>query len=248
MAKSVSLPNGRFWKAQTAALDHFKDMLRRYADEETVEHYLDHDDLVALLERYDAVIIDGPTKIGRGIDYFFRRQNAGQGFSTPGFWVRRVDGSETDFSYIQAVKGQPKSDAQEFYDACRAAVAADLLAAKKRHFTAFADSTGRVPCDLTGELLAFPDAHLDHAYPTFGQLVITFRAARGWQHGAPKGTLTLPADAQTTSTFVDSAVAQAFRLFHHGAATLRIVARHRNLSMAAGQRRPRVKLPVQILG
>lgn len=70
MAKSVSLPNGRFWKAQTAALDHFKDMLRRYADEETVEHYLDHDDLVALLERYDAVIIDGPTKIGRGIDYF----------------------------------------------------------------------------------------------------------------------------------------------------------------------------------
>ncbi|VIO69459.1 DCL family protein [Bradyrhizobium ivorense] len=217
MAKSVSLPNGRFWKAQTAALDHFKNMLRRHADEQAVEDYLDHDDLVALLERYDAVIVHGPAKIGPGIDYFFRRQNAGEGFSTPGFWVRRVDGSETDFSYIQAVKGQPKSNAQEFYDACRAAVAADLVAAKKRHFATFADGAGRVPCDLTGELLSFADAHLDHAYPTFGQLVITFRAARGWQHGAPKGTLTLPADAQTTTTFVDSAVAEAFRLFHHGA-------------------------------
>ncbi|MDE2473131.1 MAG: DCL family protein, partial [Bradyrhizobium sp.] len=102
MAKSVSLPNGRFWKAQTAALDHFKNMLRRHVDEQTVEDYLDHDDLVALLERYDAVIVDAPAKIGRGIDYFFRRQNVGEGFSTPGFWVRRIDGSETDFSYIQA--------------------------------------------------------------------------------------------------------------------------------------------------
>lgn len=71
MAKSVSLPNGRFWKAQTAALDHFKDMLRRHEDEQIVEDYLDHDDLAALLERYDAVIVDGPAKIGPGIDYFF---------------------------------------------------------------------------------------------------------------------------------------------------------------------------------
>lgn len=74
MAKSVSLPNGRFWKTQTAALGHFKNMLRRHADEQTVEDYIDHDDLVALLERYDAVIVDGPAKIGRGIDYFFRRK------------------------------------------------------------------------------------------------------------------------------------------------------------------------------
>jgi hypothetical protein len=82
MAKSVSLPNGRFWKTQTAALDHFKNMLRRHADEQIVEDYIDHDDLVALLERYDAVIVDGPAKIGRGIDYFFRRQNPGYAAST----------------------------------------------------------------------------------------------------------------------------------------------------------------------
>jgi hypothetical protein len=55
-------------------------------------------------------------------------------------WVRRTDGTDTDFSYIDAVKGQPKSNAQEFYDACRGAVAADLLAAKKRHFETHGDS------------------------------------------------------------------------------------------------------------
>lgn len=246
MAKPITLPNGRVWKTQTASLAHFKEMLRRYPDEHAVDRRDDHDDLVALLERYDAVIIDTPSKIGVGIDYFFRRQNVGEGFSTPGFWVRRADGTETDFSYIQAVKGEPKSNAQQFYDACRGAVAADLIAAKKRHFATHGDSGGRVPCDISGALIGFGEAHLDHAYPTFGQLVVSFRAARGWQHGVPPGTLTLPSDAQVTTSFVDASVADAFRQFHRGAATLRVIADKQNLAMSSRQRRPKVKLPVQL--
>ncbi|WP_157080318.1 DUF3223 domain-containing protein, partial [Sphingobium cloacae] len=94
MPKPVQLQNGRSWKTQGAALAHFKEMLGRYADEETVEDRMDHEDLVALLERYDAVIPLGPSKIGEGVDSFLRRRNVFQGFSTPSFWVRRVDGSE----------------------------------------------------------------------------------------------------------------------------------------------------------
>ena len=40
---------------------------------------------------------------------------------TPGFWVHRTDGTDTDISYVSAVKGDPKSNAQEFSDACRGA-------------------------------------------------------------------------------------------------------------------------------
>ncbi|MGH6753042.1 MAG: DUF3223 domain-containing protein, partial [Bradyrhizobium sp.] len=147
---------------------------------------------------------------------------------------------------ISAVKGEPKSNAQEFYDACRRAVAADLLAAKKRHFETYRDGDGRVPCDLSDELILFAEAHLDHAYPTFGQLVVSFRAARGWQHGVPVGVLTPPADVQTTTSFLDASAAEAFRQFHRGAATLRIISRARNLAMSAGQRRPKIKRPVQL--
>lgn len=247
MAKTIGLSNGRVWKTQSAAIAHFKDMLARYADEETVEDRVDHEDLVALLERYDAVIVDGPSKIGAGAELFFRRRNVGEGYSTPGFWVRRIDGSETDFSYLAAVRGAPKSSAQEFYDACRAAVAADLKAAKARHFKTYGDDLGLVPCELTDALIAHEEAHIDHAYPTFGQLVLSFRAARGWQHEAPPGTITAPADNQTMTTFVDPAVAAAFRQFHHAAAILRIIARTRNLAMSAGQRKPKVRRPV-ILG
>jgi Protein of unknown function (DUF3223) len=247
MAKPVQLSNGRTWPTQGAALAHFKEMLARYGDEEIVEDHGDHEDLLAVLERYDAVIVDGPAKIGAGVDLFFRRQNRGDGYSTPGFWVRRVDGSETDFSYIAAVKGTPKSSGQEFYDACRAAVAADLKAAKRRHFAKHGDEAGRVPCELTDALVTIEEAHLDHAYPTFGQLVLSFRAARGWQHEVPAGTVSLPADRQITSTFADPALTEAFRAFHNAAAMLRIVSATRNLAMSAGQRRPKIRLPVELI-
>jgi hypothetical protein len=242
--KTIELPNGKVWATQTEAMAHFKAMLHRYADNETVEDWSDHDDLVALLERYDGVISDDPSKIGPGIEHFFRRRNVGTGFSTPGFWVRRIDGSETDFSYPSAVRGEPKSHQQEFYDACRNAVAADLLAAKKSHFQLHGDADARVRCDLTDALITFGEAHLDHAYPTFGQLVVSFRAANGWQQGVPIGILSLPDDAQTTTKFVDLEVADRFRAFHRGAAMVRVVARSQNLAMAARQRRPKIRRPL----
>ena len=85
MAKPISLPNGRSWKTQTSALDYFKGMLGRYSDNQVVEDRSDHDDLISLLERYDAVITDSPSKIGSGVEHFFRRRNVGEGYSTPGF-------------------------------------------------------------------------------------------------------------------------------------------------------------------
>jgi Protein of unknown function (DUF3223) len=181
-----------------------------------------------------------------GINVFLRKRNGFDGFSTPGFWVRRTDSTETDFSYIWAVKGQPKTNAQEFYEACRSAVAADLSAAKRNHFKAFGDSNGSVPCELTGDLISLDEAHLDHAYPSFGHLVVTFRAARGWQHEVPVGVLSVPADRQTSTTFIDPQISEAFSAFHHNAALLRIVRSKANMSMAAGQRKPKVRFPVAI--
>jgi len=103
----IALPSGRVWTTQGAALEHFKQMLHRFADNAVDEDRADLDDLLASLERYDAVIIGGPSKIGQGVDYLFRRQNSGEGYSTPGFWINRVDGTQTDFSYLGAVKDFP---------------------------------------------------------------------------------------------------------------------------------------------
>jgi hypothetical protein len=246
MAKQVKLSNGRDWRTQSAALAHFKEMLHRYSNGNVVDTVDDHDDLIALLERYDACIEGGPTKIGAGIDHFERRLNWVEGHSTPGFWVVRVDGTATDFSYISAVKGEPRSLLADFNDACREAVREDLLDAKTEHFRQHADAGGRVKCELSGELITKDEAHIDHAYPGFGHLAHSFRAARGWMPDIPLGIVSEPADGQIHATFVDPTVKDAFRAFHHAAAKTRIVKGRENLARAAANRVPKIARPVKI--
>lgn len=248
MAKSVELFNGRTWKTQWAALKHFKEMLARYADEQEVSDMQDHDDLAALLGRYDEVITDGLAKVGAGIDYFFRRRNKGEGWSSPSFWVRRIDGTETDFSYIQAVRGVGKGISADFYSACRAAVEKDLLEAKRRFFREHPkrNKHGFVPCELTGRLISFETAHLDHAYFTFNQLVLTYRAMRGWSHDIPRGIVSPPLDGQARAVFIDRETEEGFRSYHNKIAVLRVIDRKANLSLAGTQRVTRVKYPVPL--
>lgn len=61
MAIAITLSNGRTWRTKAASLSHFKAMLACHTDGAVVEDRNDHEDLVALLERYDEAITDGPS-------------------------------------------------------------------------------------------------------------------------------------------------------------------------------------------
>lgn len=241
MAKPVELSNGQVFKTKKAAEQHFRDMLARYRDGEHILDYQDFSDLSALLERFDLLVSDGPSKIGPGIKRFERRLNKGDGWSSPGFWVVRVDNTPTDFSYVQAVAGRPKSDAQEFSVACHNAVSRDLLRMKQKQFDHFADPDGLIPCDITGNLVAYSEAQLSHAHPPFGIIVKEFRKSKGWEHSIPPSTLTVSADAQISTHFADDALAHEFLNFHHDRAVLRIIAKDRppiSMSGAIAVNRP----------
>lgn len=247
MAKPVAI-GARSFPTQSRALEHFKALLHRYGDGQRVSNPDDHADLVALIERFDPVLeaVGEPTKGAGQIAHFERRLNTGIGWSTSGFWVVRQDGTETDFSYIDAVKGKPKGRSQDFCNACRQAVALDLVLAKKQAFAQYGDDHGRVECELTGKMVTLDEAHLDHAWPYFSHMVSGFRAARGWSRDIPDGVVSAPADGQTTATLLDSAVADAFRAFHHDQAVLRILSREANLQTASSARRPKVARPVRL--
>lgn len=227
MAKPVELSNGQTFKSKKAAEQHFREMLGRYRDGEHILDYKDHSDLSALLERFDVLVSEGPSKIGTGIKRFERRINKGDGWSSTGFWVVRVDDTSTDFSYVQAVAGRPKSDAEEFSVACHNAVSRDLLGMKQRQFDHFAGPDGLIACDITGNLVAYSEAQLSHAHPPFGIIVKNFRKFKGWEDDIPSGTLTASADAQISTHFADDAVAQEFLNFHHDRAVLRIIGKDR---------------------
>lgn len=106
MAKPVGI-GARSFRTQSSALEHFKALLHRYQDGQRIADQGDHADLVALIARYDPVLdaVGEPTKGAGQIAHFERRLNTGTGWSSSGFWVVRQDGSATDFSYIDAVKG-----------------------------------------------------------------------------------------------------------------------------------------------
>lgn len=247
MAKPVVI-GSRSFRTQSSAREHFKALLHRYQDGQRVSDPDDHADLVALIERFDPVLdaVGEPTKGAGQISHFERRLNTGTGWSTSGFWVVRQDGTETDFSYIDAVNGKPKGLSQDFYSACRQAVAPDLILAKKQAFAQYGDDQGQIEYEMTGKMVTFEDAHLDHAWPYFSHIVGGFRAARGWARDIPVGIISAPADGQTTATFLDSTVADAFRTFHHDQAVLRILSREANLQTASSARRPKVARPVRL--
>ena len=241
MKVNITLSTGRIFNSKKEALKHFKDMLHRYSDGDRIQSP-DNQDLSGLLNRYDSFIDRGCSKIGAGISHFSRKRNVFNGFSSPSFWVHRVDGSSTDFSYITAINGKEQTVEHDFTRACRAAVNDDLIAAKRLFFSKNKD----VHCELTGVPIHFKNAHLDHAWPTFAQIVDGFKAARGWSKEIPEDVLTKPTDAQTQDSFSSALVAEDFRKYHHTVAVLRFVKDKVNLSMASGQRKPVIKNPVML--
>jgi hypothetical protein len=244
--KNVVLSNGRQWATRDAALQHFRNLRDNYELETKIDDPDDHDDLCALLERFDSANSYGPSKIGCGISHFITRENYANGGKTVGFWVVRTDLSETDFSFVKAVSPSPANPDAEFLDACRESVYEMVAAAKDAHFAAFSDSNGRVPCEMTGELLTNFEARLDYAPTSFRDIVWGYRAAQGWEIAIPLGIVTAGADAQTITTFIDIEAMGLFRAFHSQNASLRIISKSLGQSRIVATRSNAIRQPVRL--
>ncbi len=114
MARKPIKIHDKEFNSQKEALEYFKNLLNSYNDGHIFQRH-DHEMLAGLLERH----AEAHDKIGPGIKHFHKNP-ARKGTSC--FYVERVDGSSTDFSYIWAVNARSKSLYQEFIDACRDAV------------------------------------------------------------------------------------------------------------------------------
>jgi hypothetical protein len=169
-------------------------MLAKYRNGEDANEQ-DSQFLRNLLERHP----EAHQKIGCGVKRFFR-DSTDEG--TDCFWLERDDGTTTDFSYKSCVNAKGKSLYQEFAEACRQAVQTYLDAAKREHFEKHGNAEGKVPCEVTGELVAPYESHLDHKKPmTFQVIVATYIAARKIE--IRSDMLSIPQDAQFVTTFVN---------------------------------------------
>jgi hypothetical protein len=226
------------FRTKTEELAYCKAMLARYRDGETINEE-DSRFLLSLLQRHP----EARQKIGPGVKRFFRDRTTK---GTSCFWVERGNGIPTDFSYKSCVNGKGKTLEQEFAEACREAVQPDLDAAKKAHFEQHGNADGKVPCEVTGELVAIYESHLDHQKPmTFEVIVRTFVTAN--KLTIRPEMLSISGDAQFVTTFADVDLRQKFREYHNSVADLRITSAKANLSAAGRNRRRRPKTPVVLL-
>ena len=177
----------------------------------------DHkDDLRRLLECHP----EAGEKIGCGILYFFVGKAA---YGTKCFFIRRLDGTTTDFSYITATKAKSKTIKQSFIDACRV-----ISTEETRQFKMEAFRSGPVFCEITKEPLTLKNCHVDHEYPnTFDNIVSGFMSEVDWS----EKDISKPSDNQFVTTIVNKELAEKFRSYHNKCASLRLLKGSVNLSL-----------------
>lgn len=141
------------------------------------------------------------------------------------FDLERVDGSHTDFSYLRCLSG--KTPYRDFCEACRFAVAADVLAFKRKAF----GNCSTMNCAISGDLVSAHHCHVDHAPPwQFRKIVEAFIADK--QLCIEAVALTGDEDGSTRTRFASEDMAHAFRTFHNERAYLRITTPQANLRAA----------------
>lgn len=122
--------------------------------------------ILGLLERHP----EAARKIGAGVSQVVVRFNA---YKKRGFYLLRVDGSETDFSWTKCLS--PPRPIDRVRTALRSCIADQKLEARDRHFAAGANAC----CELTGLAITPASCHVHHENPTFAELVDAFLGARG---------------------------------------------------------------------
>lgn len=213
----VILGSALAFPSKAKARKHFSDMLARYDVGDTVQPQ-DAMELGLLLLRHESA----DEKIGVGVDSFMVVRP--DGYEGKCFGLRRVDGTATHFSYLHCLA--PYTKKTTVMRAAREAVEDTIHSVRAKAF----DSGKPVVCEVSGVPVTWDTAHVDHASPTFAEIVDRWRGNRTWDEIEVVEGLDVFGDR-----FAERE-RRSFRSFHDAVATLRIVAAKVN----CGQLRRRV--------
>lgn len=168
---------------------------------------------------------NGIEKAGCGVEMIELRLNA---FREREFWLRRVDGSEIDFTWAKSMDG-PLSDRTHVLGALREVIRPQIKEFRRRFF-----ESNRTPvCALTGAPLRDDKhTHIDHHDPLFVEIADGFVEKRGGLEAIKWGE---PRDTSSLANMTDQLQIAAWKSFHREHAVLRAVTKAANLT------RPRKK-------
>lgn len=213
-SKAVILER-RSFQSQKEAQEYFRmEISSREVGTEITRQDEFFTDVRSLIERHP----ERDQKVGVGIEAFIVQLDDNRNKM---LWLRRTDGSSTDFSYITCIRGTGMSLRHEFAEAARQAVKPHITEFRDDYVRRFVNSDGQIPCEETGVMMDIENSHVDHFPVTFQTLVDQFLAQT--EIIPTRDILTAPADRQTHTCFVCSKTASMFLDFHRSHATLKVV-------------------------
>ncbi len=189
--------------------EHAGRILRRHAPEEPIEG-VEREFLLALLQSHPSAA----RKIGPGVATLFVRTHSDWGAPhNRCFWLRRTDGTETDWSFRECI--WPTDHRTEFLRACRSAIVPQIVAFRKRQ-------GDTAICPISGREFNVSEAQVDHEHPnTFERIVDQFIAA----HSIDIASVEIVSgnDGQLRDRFADPMLERSWIVFHADRAVLRML-------------------------
>lgn len=149
-------------------------------------------------------------KIGKGVSNIYVWWNKKIG-TVRSFWIKRIDGSICDFSYLKCL-GE-KGDSTDFQYAFREAIAVQVENCRNTFFGKRQERR----CPITGKDFHKSQSHVDHVAPnTFSNLLKTFLESEGG-YKFVRGVF----DNNTRGQM--AGILHRWRIFHGQNATLRVL-------------------------
>lgn len=167
-------------------------------------------------------------KVGVGIKSFIVRKDIyGR---TKCFWIVRLDGTETEFSYDKCIKGNKVTNPLKlFYEAARVTIDPQIEAYRESYIKAYKDSNGKFPCEKTGKMLSRKEENVDHIPPlTFKKIVENFLEKTN--HDLSSIGYSGFGDGEVHKKFMDESLKSEFATYHMQVARLRVISRKENLT------------------
>ena len=212
---------GENFKTKADLQERIKAILYQYQDRECLSE-VDFVFMLEVLQRHP----DYEVKAGSGVKAIYVQQNPVYR-NTRNFWIIRLDGSETDFSYLECLKETLPQ--KKFINACRAAIE-PYTQEYKRLFFDNLDSKAYF-CPYTNEKLNFIGSHVDHKSPkTFKQLVKDFVS----QYNVDMSQVKIVGSAKDNvfqDTFEDKEFEKLWIDYHNSHAKLQVISKKANLSL-----------------
>jgi len=171
-------------------------------------------ELIAKHPRADEKIGCGIREFSVGPDIEFNKDRC--------FYLKRLDGSASDFSLHKCIDGEKEKDL--IYAALRSEIIDFVRLFRDGEF-----AKGPRTCPFTGSKLNLGSCHVDHAPPsTFNHLVRSWLSHSGFQVNEIK--ISLGADMTNSRVMTDADQRMSWRKFHDENACLRLTSPLGNLS------------------